>query len=88
MKLKERAEVVRAMETMVRCINNEDYIMPWLSIGVADGDINNDTTDEDLECYCEDDNFADLMSLFLRLMSKAKENGGLYCDRVTSEKYN
>ena len=85
MKLKQRAEVVRAMETIVRCINNEDYIMPWLAVGVADGDIDQNTTDEDLEDYCEDEEFADLMGLFLKLMVNAKEDGGLYCDRVVSK---
>ena len=84
MKLSRRVEVVRAMETIVRSINNEEYIEPWLMVGVADGDITEDTTDEDLECYCEDDNFADLMDLFLRLMARAKKDGGLYCDGVVS----
>lgn len=86
MKLAERAKVVRAMETLCRCINNEDIFMPWLSVGVADGDITEDTTDEDLEYYCEDDNFAELMELFLRLMARAKKDGGLYCDGITSER--
>lgn len=84
MKLVKRAKVVRAMETLCRCINNEDIFMPWLSVGVADGDITKDTTDEDLEYYCEDDNFAELMELFLRLMARAKKDGGLYCDGVVS----
>ena len=39
MNLKERAKVVRAMDLLCRCINNEDVFMPWLSVGVADGDI-------------------------------------------------
>lgn len=84
MNLKERAKVVRAMETIARCINDEEIFMPWLSVGVADGDITEDTTDEDLEYYCEDDNFAELMELFLRLMARAKKDGGLYCDGVVS----
>lgn len=84
MKLVKRAKVVRAMETLCRCINNEDIFMPWLSVGVADGDITEGTTDEDLEYYCENDNFAELMELFLRLMAKAKVDGGLYCDGITS----
>ena len=84
MKLKERAEVIRAMETLVRCINNEDIFMPWLYAGVADGDITSETTDEDLEYYADDDTFAELMGLFLRLMTRAKADGGLYCDRVVS----
>lgn len=85
MKIKERANVVRAMETIARCINNEDIFMGWLMVGVADGDITPETTDEDLEYYCEDDNFSELMELFLRKMSQAREDGGLYCDGVVSK---
>lgn len=84
MKLNERANVVRVMDMLCRCINNEEVFMPWLSVGVADGDITSETTDEDLEYYCEDDNFAELMELFLRLMARAKKDGGLYCDGVVS----
>lgn len=83
MNIKERAKVVRAMDTLCRCINDEDVFMGWLMIGVADGDITSETTDEDLEYYCEDDNFSELMWWFLKKMNDAKE-GGLYCDNVLS----
>jgi len=83
--LKERATVVRAMETIARCINDEDVFEGWLMGGVADGDINEETTDDDLEWYCEDYNFADLMACFLRRMCRAKESGGLYCNGVVSK---
>lgn len=85
MNLHERAEMVRAMETIVRSINCEDIIESWFMVGVADGDINGKETDEDLECYCEDEEFKDLMTLFLRLMDRASSNGGLYCDKIVSE---
>lgn len=84
MNLKERAKVVRAMDLLCRCINDEDVFMPWLSVGVADGDITSETTDEDLEWYCEDDNFAELMYYFLRRMKYAAKDG-LYVDGVVSE---
>lgn len=84
MKLKYRAEVVRAMETMCRCINDEEVFLPWLSVGVADGDITEETTDEDLEWYCEDEHFAELMGLFLRLMKRAGKDG-LYVDGIVSK---
>ena len=84
MSYKERAQVVRAMETMCRCINDEEVFEPWLMVGVADGDIDEYTTDEDLEFYCEDDVFSELMYYFLRLM-KAAEKGGLCCDGVVSK---
>lgn len=88
---KERADMVRAMDRIVRCINDEDIFEPWLSVGVADGDINGAETDEDLEWYYEDERtFADLMGLFLRIMKRAcvkDENGGLFCDYVCSREY-
>lgn len=86
--LAERAKMVRAMDMIVGYINCEDYIYRWLMGGVADGDIKEDTTDEDLEYYCEDDTFKDLMTLFLKLMAKAGNNGGLYCDKVVSGQKN
>lgn len=85
MDLSARAKVVRAMETIARCVNDEDVFYHWLLCGVADGDIDNDTTDEDLEYYCEDKTFADLMERFLDLMTAAKKSGGLYEDRIASK---
>jgi len=86
MNLHTRAELVRAMELLVRSINDEEIIMSWLSLGVADGDINGNETDDDLEWYCEEDtDFAELMALFLRLMVRADADGGLYADGVCSE---
>ena len=84
MNLKIRAKVVRAMDLLCRCINDEDVFMPWLSVGVADGDITSETTDEDLEWYCEDDNFSELMLVFLRRMKYAAKDG-LYVDGVVSK---
>lgn len=85
MNLKTRAEMVRAMETVARAVNDEEVFEAWLVMCVADGDIDDDTTDEDLEYYCEDETFADLMERFLDLMTKAKKNGGLYIDKVVSK---
>jgi len=85
MKLSERAKMVRAMELIARSINDEDIFMSWLMGGVADGDINGRETDEDLEFYCDDDSYAELMGLFLRLMAHANKDGGLYDDGVVSK---
>ena len=88
--IKERAEVVKAMELIVRCVNDENLLTPWLAIGVADGDITESTTVEDIindEYYIENQNFSELMGLFLRLMAKAKKKGGLYAGGVVSSDY-
>lgn len=85
MNLSARAKVVRAMETIARCVNDEDVFYGWLLYCVADGDIDENTTDEDLEYYCEDKTFADLMERFLDLMTAAKRSGGLYEDRIVSK---
>ena len=84
MNLHERADMVRAMELICRCINDRDVFDPWLMCGVADGDITGEETDEDLEWYCENENFAELMACFLRRMAGAKRSGGLLCDDIVS----
>ena len=82
-----RKKVVLAMEMLARCINDEDVFEGWLMNGVADGDIPLYSTDikEVEDYYIEDDNFEDLMSLFLRLMVRAYKNGGLYEDGIVSK---
>lgn len=81
---KERCDSIRAMELLVRSVNYEPYIGIWLSEGVADGDIDDDTPDECLNDYIEDDRFAELMETFLEVMAKAYKNGGLYINGVQS----
>lgn len=82
--------MVKAMEYIVRNVNNEDFIMPWLSVGVADGDIKygdlsaDAEADAELDYYIEDENLSDLMNLFLYTMRRASKDGGLYCDGVVS----
>ena len=85
MNTKKRCDLVRAMEMLVRSVNNEDFIMTWLRIGVADGDIQPETTDEDLDYYIEDAAFADLMDTFLHIMGNAQQDGGLYFDGIVSK---
>lgn len=85
MKIKERIEVIRAMETLARAVNDEMVFEKWLICGVADGDIDETTTDEELEYYAEDETFAELMETFLKVMSGAKKSGGLYVDGIVSK---
>lgn len=89
MKTNEREKMVKAMEFIMRQVNDESVLMTWLSCGVADGDIKYgdlDTTvhDENLDYYMEDDNFRLLMAVFLRRMARAYRSGGLYCDDICS----
>lgn len=83
-----RAKAVIMMDELANSCNDENIVMSWLSLGVADGDITKDTKldDENLESYYEDDKyFAELMDTFLRCMARAYKKGGLYIDKVVSK---
>lgn len=83
--LHKRTAMVRAMDNIARSVNNEELVVGyWFSLGVADGDITDKTSDEDLEGYCDDDTFKELMYTFLKLMEMAREDGGIYCDGITA----
>ena len=91
MKAIERIKMVKAMEYIVRQVNDEDVFFGWLWAGVADGDIEYGDLStsyhdaEELPDYYEDDkDFAQLMDLFLAVMKRAAASGGLYCDGVVS----
>ncbi len=88
--IKTRIKAVKAMEYLARQINDEDVFYEWLSLGVADGDIDfGDLSEEsngDVEFYVEDDErFAELMDVFLKCMTNARKSGGLYCGKVLSK---
>lgn len=88
MNMTERVRMVKAMEYIVRNVNNEDLLEPWLAVGVADGDIPYGDLSDDIgetEYWTEDENFSELMGLFLKIMFGAKKDGGLYCDNILSE---
>ena len=80
-----RADIVRAMDNMVYTINDENIIESWLMVGVADGDIKADTTNEEIEQmgYTEDKTFEELLTLFLKLMYRAGKDG-LFFDGIVS----
>jgi hypothetical protein len=88
--LKERVSVIRAMDTIVRSLNDERDILWWLDSGVPDGEINTETTDEELYWLVDDDeSFADIMSTFIKIMRRQPVNGAMWVDNVLSkeEKY-
>lgn len=84
----ERIKAIKAMEFLARQINDEDVFLGWLYNGVADGDIAygdlsvSPEDEENLGWLCEDDEFADLLAVFLGRMARAHKSGGLYCDGV------
>lgn len=80
-----RQDLVRAMDLIARSLNDEELIEQWLIYGVADGDIDEDTTDEYLEMYCsKDEDFAELIDLFTNLMKESRASGGIYFDGIVS----
>ena len=87
----ERIKLVKAMEFIARQVNDEEVFEGWLINGVADGDIEYgslEVTEDDkeiLDYYIDDEDFADLMDLFLMVMSRARKSGGLYCDNIVSK---
>lgn len=87
----ERIQMVKAMEFLARQVNDEEVFEGWLLNGVADGDIEYGDLRigfqdaEELSYYIEDEEFAELMALFLRIMRRAEKSGGLYCDDVVSK---
>lgn len=90
----ERIKMVKAMEFIARNLNDEEIFDAWLSVGVADGDIEYGDLSvrlEDIEenfgvrYYTSDENLSALMGLFLRMMARARKSGGLYCDGVVGK---
>lgn len=87
-KMIERQKAIVCMEYLVRQINDEDELMPWLMYGVADGDIDYgdlDFTSDTVKDYTDDDTFKRIMSSFLCRMVGAFESGGLYCGGIVSK---
>ena len=88
--LKERISVIRAMDTIVHRLNDEEYIAWWLEDGVPDGEIDEETADEELYWLVDDDkSFADIMSTFIKIMRRQPVDGAMWVDNVLSkeEKY-
>lgn len=87
-RMEQRAKMILAMEYIARQVNDEDaFVDLWLQLGVADGDIKYGSFDisEVDEYYLEDDNFKYIMTLFLKLMNSAWNDGGLYCGGIVSK---
>lgn len=85
MNTNKRIELVKAMEMLARAVNDELVFELWLSLGVADGDITENSVADDIEYYTDDETFADLMDTFLAVMYNARKSGGLYFDGIVSK---
>lgn len=91
--LRERMMAVKAMEYLARQVNDEDVFDIWLMGGVADGDIeygdftihSGVETDPAYEYASDSNTFSYLMGCFLRTMSAAYKNGGLWCGGIVSD---
>ena len=82
-----RKEAMLAMERLVRSVNDEELLLPWLMYAVPDGAIQNYTIDEVDDSLVEDDEFAILTGLFLHIMSQAEHEGGLYIGDIVSKEW-
>lgn len=72
-----RKEHVLQMERIMRKINNESIFETWLLIGVADGDLDESSTWEDVDdYYIESDNYSFIIGVFLKLTAEAIKDGG------------
>lgn len=87
---KERVSIIKAMDIIIRSLNDERDILWWLEDGVPDGEITEETKDKELYWLVDDDeSFADIMSTFIKIMRKQPVNGAMWVDNVLSkeEKY-
>ena len=88
----ERIKMVKAMEFIVRHLNDEYQMEEWLLSGVSDGEIESGdlsvkaTDPEVLDFYLEDRHLSELMTTFLLIMRTAPKYGSLYCDGIVNKK--
>lgn len=66
--IKHRAEMLKAMDLIVRNVSNEDICyLYWLQCGVPDGTYEQNNYEE----YCDDDNYNDMVHAFKYCMKLA-----------------
>lgn len=81
-KLEKIGRELRFMDTAMRYLNNEDYTIRWLYIGVADGDADIMSDAELGECY--HDMYEEIREYFNKIMREAsadavEEGYDLFC---------
>ncbi len=83
---KVRIGVIRSMDAIAKCLNDENSYLWWAYVGIPDGEISEKTKDEALEWLCDDDMFSELLLNFCRIfgMNETRATGFLQCDGVVS----
>ena len=72
-----RIELIKAMDMIARCINDEDILVDgWLAGGVPDGLVEEGY--EAIAGFTFDENMKDFMDCFMRCMVRASKSGGLF----------
>lgn len=83
--------MLKAMEIIMRNLNDEEVFETWLTDGIPDGTPLDD--DDSFEEFTDNVTFADIMDTFVYIMGKAcpmpesssARRGTLYCDGVINE---
>lgn len=70
-KVQRNFELLKAMETVVRSMNNDEAIEPWLMCGVPDGA----DDDEIMEMAADDDSMEWACASFGRIMRRFSKDG-------------
>lgn len=74
-KEKDFVTAIRSMDYLARCINDENIFDGWLWGGVPDGDITDETTDEEILMMYDADDLKEFIGCFLRCMKRAGKDG-------------
>lgn len=72
-----RKEMVVAMETVMRHLNDETIFESWLMCGVADGDVTREVIEDPQlldDYYTEKEAYDELCKLFTRLVKRASKD--------------
>lgn len=83
--IEERIELLRAMDCIMRHMNDEEVIMTWLEVGIPDGACEDDDDCELIDIAEDNGEFSEIMDTFVNLMQVARNEplkGTLYCDGV------
>ena len=79
MNLTERIDTLKALDLIMRGLNDEELFNSWITYGIED-------ECKDYAYYATDETFAEMLTLFCSLMKTAtKEAGALYFDGIISK---